>query len=284
MNKIILLGGNPGDTGITIIRDLLCDHSEIGWIAGRETSVIKLLAHWLPYIATEQPFYLPRLTSLKFVTFRQRILDSFGDHTAIRQALNEFEETLADLTISIPRFGSFPLVRPLDAETRAGLLGTFVTKMFSASMVGTTYQYGCESTVSNMAYMTTAFSILPQAIMIVMLRHPVDLALSLAQQWGTDPVSAAYYVQTHLDYWQRIRDRVPATYCVTIKIETLCEHPKEVLNDLFATLKIPAEKNIIARAKHMTLPQLRDDILAQTLEHIQQILAQSCHDLNYDSC
>lgn len=285
MEGIILVGGGHGRSGTTIMKRLLCSHPQISWVTRAETQIMEIVADLLPYVSYDCDYYLPRRSSTGYVDFRRRVLDRFGDTPEARAVLEELEVEIAGPAVYVPRFRSFPLVKPIPDAELSRLFSSFIHRLFAVSMLNPRAGYACEKTPSNAQYIIQAHSLVPTSKMIVMIRHPLDTALSfLPPEWGPNhPIEAAHYTHAYLSRWRVVSNRVPSSYYITIKLEDLIASPYTVLSETFEFLPIEAGRKIITKAAELLRQPAskREMVSAEELKRMQAILAEDIAELGY---
>jgi len=286
MDRVIFVGGGHGRSGTDLMRKLLCSHSQVAWIAKRDTFIMEAVADLLPYLGRESSTYLPRCTSMKYVKFREHIGRHFGISAGVRAALDRLEAKISRSTVYVPRFGSLPLVEPLVPQEITDVMASFLHDLLAAAMTNPRAHYGCERTPSNAQYIGLAYAVLPSSKMVVVNRNPIDLALSLLPlDWGPDDaMEAARYTHAYLSRWLTVRSRVPSSYYLAVKFEALVAAPHDTLRQVFAFLDIPIEPIVLDAADMMIsgVEDRRDTVSPAVLVSMRSVLAEDCRDLGYE--
>lgn len=287
MEKIIFVGGGHGRSGTNIMKRLLCMHPHVSWVLGDETRLMEFISDLLPKIRYDGDYYLPRRASTQFVTFCQSVLKRFGDDAEVRGALTVLEAQLSCLTTIIPRFGTLPLISSVVDAELPSIFSMFTHRLFAAKMLNPQARFACEKTPSNAQYINLTHTLVPTSQMVVMLRHPIDTALSfLPHDWGPDdPIEAAHYTHAYLSRWRAVSNQVPTSYYLAVKLDEMIEDPPMRLKEVFNFLGIEIDPNseVIIKAAQLLRPSIsrRGTVSPQTLRRMAHIMAEDLDAFGY---
>lgn len=225
--KFFFVGGLHGNTGVQEVQKVLRSEPRITGVSRADTFILEAICDLIPFVVDDGSVYLPRRSSLQYVAFRNHVGKHFGNSRGVRDALDRLETKLFDTNIFIPRFGVFPLIHPLPNAVIYKILGDFVCELFAASREDPAADYCCEASSGNTQYLGVIRSLLPHSKCIVVIRQPLDLALSLLRvDWGpNDFESAVRYTKSYISRWEIMRSRVPPSFYLTVVYEDLLSDP-----------------------------------------------------------
>lgn len=282
---LVFVGGSHGRCGTGILKRILCTHSQISSVTSGETQIMEIVADVLPYLRAEENFYSPRRSSAGYAKFESAVRNKFGCGARVEESLDALRSKISGSAVSIPRFGELALVDAISDCELFSYFGRFLHDLFSAAVREPQSRYACEKTPSNAQYIEQAFSLAPGGRMIVMIRHPVDTALSfLPPDWGpNDPLEAAKFCHAYLMRWRTVSGRVPRHFYREVKLENLICDPAVFLSGLFEFLELNEEECVLDVAKD----RLREGtdrkscVSNEVLEEMQSIMADDIEQLGY---
>lgn len=284
--RFVLIGGGHGECGTNVIRRLLCRQPNVDWVARKDTFFLENLSHLLPFLKKDSSYYLPRLSSQKYIEFRNYIGDVFGNNSEVRDSLDFLESEIIVKTIYIPVFGKLPLPKNSSEEELQSIFQEFIEMLFSARIANPASTIGCEKTPSNAQYINLAQHIIPNSKMIIMQRHPIDLAVSLLNyDWGPNNlIESALFTRAYLDRWNSVKKKIDVSYYMVIRYEDLIVDPATELRHSCKFVGIKSDgflSNEIIPADLITASN-RTKLNKQNFMQAKTILASCCKDLGYN--
>jgi hypothetical protein len=281
VEKIILIGGTHGRNGTGIMKRMLATHPDVSSVTHDETQLMEALTRVLPFLQEDGGSYVPRQIGMALVDFQKYIVRRFGQSPRIRQLLDRLIDALDGTRVTIPRFGELPLVQPVPSQEVVRIFRSFVWDLIAEAMLESSAAYAVEKTPSNAQYIVQAYTYVPQSIMLVMTRHPLDVALSfLPHDWGPDhPIDAARYTHLYYQRWRYVKALVPRDYFEEFRLEDLIGDP-QLLEQVFDFVGLTTGADVIHQARTLLRPTVdrRSTIPAHTLDHMTHILQESITD------
>lgn len=222
----ILIGGVHGRVGSTFLRRILSTHPDISPIGHGETRLVEYAAD-LRTALDPDGAYSPRHGAAALQEFRQKVEASIGSTQGIRGALDRLAKELRAIEMRWPGSRRSEVPAPTATGSLVQTLGRCVSHLMSEVRLDPSRDIGCEKTPSNAQYIRFIRSSMPEARIVVLVRHPVDVALSHTQRdWGpTDPIDAARYTSSYFRRWRHVAESVPSADFRLIRHEELVESP-----------------------------------------------------------
>lgn len=174
-----------------------------------------------------------------------RHIPGFSDHAA--QLLEDV--TKADYPAIWPgRPGVMPLAKNRLVTCDDGMLerafSTFLTSCFNAVSERTQASTLVDDNTYNLFFAPELTRLLPGARLIHILRDPRDVVASLMKQrWApSDALETCAFYKASMTTMLRNVAKAPAAHQLTIRLEDLCADPMSVLEPVFASVGLTAER------------------------------------------
>lgn len=284
-SSCVFIGGGHSRSGTTLMKRILCSHHEISTVAGGETRFWEYLTGLLPFVLNEEPFYSPKLSTIRHAAFREQIRGSFGDIPDIQNALNHFAISIAQSICKLQNRPISHLVEPRSSDDIYKATSRLLCTLLALSVVDPNAQLICEKTPNNAQLLDSVYKVMPKSKSIIMIRHPIDVALShLERIWGpNEPLNAARYTKVYIQAWLETSSKVPDHFCLTVRYEDLVSDPINVMNTVFDFLGTqPTSESEAFAEKTVEPPVNRRSLLrSKTMNEIETILHEEIELLGY---
>lgn len=284
--KLCFIGGS-GRSGTTILREVLSNHPEASGMLEFRITVdpdglvdfyTSLAQNWNPYLfdvklnrlekllksASKTPFlekvyrYGLKKTGFNKLPFR---LERKNSGVYISDFCPEYDKLVDGLITSLNtlsyqgfsmgndfgtariRFAPAP-----DIEKWDELFGDFYRSM--ANSVARQQQASAflDDNTWNILHFDTLQNWLPEAKLVHIYRHPLDVISSFTRQaWAPEnPVQAAQFYTSILERWFEVRSRLPKESYREISLEALSVNPEAILKDIAAFYELEWDEALLS--------------------------------------
>ncbi|AWW35986.1 hypothetical protein DN051_04425 [Streptomyces cadmiisoli] len=238
--RLFFVGGVHGRTGTSVVKRLLCAHPQVSAVSGGETRMLEAVSEVWPMLDPDLG-YTPGTASTALAEFAQHVRETLGDTPEVQAALTGLSADLGAGSVRLVGRPRLPLPPPTSSGDLVRSFGRFVTDVFAACALDPARPYLCEKTPSNAQYIRRLRLLFPDARVVVMVRHPVHVALSHTRRdWGPpDPVEAAHYTAAYFRSWREAFSEDSAV--LLVRHERLVSEPGQVLEEVRAFLGLTAD-------------------------------------------
>lgn len=280
----ILIGGAHGRVGSTFLRRVLSTHPDISPVGHGETRLVEYAADLRTALAPDGA-YSPRHGASALQEFRHKVEASIGSTPGIRAALDRLTGDLRATEMRWPGSKRTEVPALVTPSTLLKALGRCLSLLMFEIRIDPNRPIGCEKTPSNAQYIRFIRSSMPESRIVVLMRHPVDVALSHTQRdWGpTDPIDAARYTAAYFRRWRHVAESVPRGEFILIRHEELVESPEATMASIARFVGVePLEswtQTVLQSVRRSA--DRRSSISPKVLSSVEEILSEEIQAAGY---
>ncbi|MBD3616866.1 MAG: sulfotransferase [Gracilimonas sp.] len=178
-------------------------------------------------------------------------------------------------------FASFP-----DKNIWRDTFGKFYREMTASVVHEQQASAFVDDNTWNILHFDTLMEWLPEAKLIHIYRHPLDVISSFTKQaWAPkNPIQAAHFYVSLLERWFKIRETLPGKSYREISLENLCSNPEDVLKEVadFYELEWNSALLSVDLSKSNT-GRWKTDLPNNLLPEIKKIVQPILHEYGYST-
>lgn len=284
--RVCFVGGIHGRVGSTFTRRVFATHPTVSAVTGGETRLVEWAAELESSLDPERS-YSPVLAAEALLQFQRRAEDTIGNGAEVRSILSSFDVDLRGLECRWPGRARLVVPAPLSSVERRRAIGRCVRDLMAVGRLYPDRPVALEKTPSNATYAGFIAEILPKARVVVLVRHPVDVALSHTQRdWGPSaPADAARFTRSYFRRWRTVAANMRDHSAVLlVRHEDLVDQPRGVLESMCSHLGVDADPDWLGRSAAQVVESrsLRGSIDTKELAGVVSILGDEIHAFGYE--